>query len=77
MSHENSLGVATGLVLVASVLAIISSVERVSRTLRTPPSSPGQGMSLASYDAVTVPAPAAAPSCSVMLPLDAPLHRRN
>jgi hypothetical protein len=77
MSHENSLGVVTGLVLVASVLAMISSVERVSHTLRTPSSPSGQGMSLASYEAVTVPAPAAAPSCPVMLPLDALLHRRN
>jgi hypothetical protein len=41
MPHENSVGFVAGLVLLASVLAMIGSLERVSRTLRAPHSSPG------------------------------------
>jgi hypothetical protein len=77
MPHGNSLGVVTGLVLMASVVAMIGSLERVSRALRAPPSSPGPVMHLASYDALPVPAPAAPPSCTVMLPGEAPAYRRN
>jgi hypothetical protein len=69
MPHENSLGVVTGLVLLASVLAMISSLEQMSRALRPPPSSSGQVMSLASYDELTIPAQAALSCLSARRPL--------
>ena len=40
MAHEHSVGIVTGLVLVASVLLMISSLDRASRTLRGPQSYP-------------------------------------
>ncbi len=50
MPHENSVGFVTGLVLLASVLAMIGSLERVSRTLRAPHSSLGLVMNVAHVD---------------------------
>jgi hypothetical protein len=40
MAHEHSVGIVTGLVLVASVLLMIGSLDRASRTLRGPQSYP-------------------------------------
>jgi hypothetical protein len=50
MPHENSVGFVTGLVLLASVLAMIGSLDRVSRTLRAPQSSLGLVMNMAHVD---------------------------
>jgi len=36
MPHEHTVGILTGLVLVASVLVMIGSLDRASRTLRGP-----------------------------------------
>jgi hypothetical protein len=50
MPHGNSVGFVTGLVLLASVLAMIGSLERVSRTLRAPHSSLGLMVNMAHAD---------------------------
>jgi hypothetical protein len=47
MSHEQSLGIVTGLVLLASVLAMIGSLDRASRLLRGPQSALPAEMSVA------------------------------
>jgi hypothetical protein len=36
MPHEHTVGILTGLVLVASVLVMIASLDRAARTLRGP-----------------------------------------
>jgi hypothetical protein len=40
MAREHSLGIVTGLILLASVLLMIGSLERASRTLRGPQAYP-------------------------------------
>ena len=40
MPHEHTVGILTGLVLVASVLIMIGSLDRASRTLRGPAAHP-------------------------------------
>jgi hypothetical protein len=40
MPHEHMVGIVTGLVLVASVILMIGSLDRVSRNLRGPQAHP-------------------------------------
>jgi hypothetical protein len=40
MAREHSLGIVTGLILLASILLMIGSLDRASRTLRGPQSTP-------------------------------------